>query len=118
MGEKSLIVEKIEKELNRGTKIIVYDLDDENLLRKICDEIKCRSQILIWTTCKFDNPGECIEHIDGTSMRSIMSLYNLYDFSDKVVVISDSTQYGSLFNYVNTGVLSSDEMVKALLYKI
>ena len=42
----------------------------------------------------------------------------MYDFSDKVSIISDTDQYGCLFNYVKTGILTKQEMVDALLYKI
>ena len=51
-------------------------------------------------------------------MDEILNFYRMYDFSDKITVISDSDQFGSLINYVKTGILTKQEMVDALLYKI
>lgn len=57
--------------------------------------------------------------IDKNSIDAniICSLYSLYDFSDKVTVISDSTQFGGIQNFISTGLLTPSEAVKAVLHK-
>ena len=45
------------------------------------------------------------------------NLYYLYEYTDDVNVIADSSQYPTLLNYVKTGLLTEDEMLEALLHK-
>lgn len=45
----------------------------------------------------------------------IKKLYLMYEFSDKVRLIEHSPQYGSLQNYVETGLLAWEEAKKAAL---
>lgn len=49
--------------------------------------------------------------------KQLCRLYSMYEFTDRFQVISDGTMlYGSLFQLVNTGLLSLREFVEALLY--
>ena len=45
------------------------------------------------------------------------NLYYLYEYTDDINVIVDTSQYPTLLNYVKTGLLTEDEMLEALLYK-
>ena len=45
------------------------------------------------------------------------NLYYLYEYTDDINVIVDTSQYPSLLNYVKTGLLTEDEMLEALRYK-
>lgn len=44
-------------------------------------------------------------------------LYRLYDFSDKVQLLVDDGSFPGILNYVKTGVITEEEMIKAILYK-
>lgn len=46
---------------------------------------------------------------------SIKRLYLMYEFSDKVRLLEDSPQYGSLQNYVENGLLTPEEARRAAL---
>lgn len=49
--------------------------------------------------------------------EQLCRLYSIYEFSDRFQIISESTLlYGSLFQLVNTGLLSPGESVSALLH--
>ena len=45
----------------------------------------------------------------------LRQLYLTYEFSDKFRMISMEGNYGTLWNYVKTGLLTPDEAVEALL---
>lgn len=47
--------------------------------------------------------------------KATIDLYHTYDFSDKVISLENSPCYGSLFNYVKTGIMTEEEMLDALL---
>lgn len=53
--------------------------------------------------------------ISGSERDSIAALYRTYEFSDRVLLISEDSRYGSLFNYVNTGLLTREELYQILL---
>lgn len=46
----------------------------------------------------------------------LLDVYYTYEFSDRFSVISFSGQYSSLFHFVDTGLLTLDEMAMALLH--
>ena len=111
---------RLECNINNGIRVIIMDGDDEKLLSLIYKAL-VQSNLLgveIWTySVVFNNTGFIIP-ISQKELEELRELYQLYDFSDKIIFISDSTQYGTLFNYVKTGILTEQEMVDALLYKI
>lgn len=46
----------------------------------------------------------------------LLRQYFMYEFSDDIVVVSDDNiPYPSIFNFVKTGVLSEEEVSRALL---
>jgi len=103
-----------------GKKIILFDCSDMKLLKSIVQWIiECKiDDLVIWQSIEKSLTDEYVEFISKKTMCDIVSMYHMYDFSDKVLLVSNITQYGNLFNYVNTGILTKQEMVDALLYKI
>lgn len=52
-----------------------------------------------------------------TSVReqaALLSLYRSYEVSDKLFLLSDSQNYGSTWNYVNSGMITEQEMFEAM----
>lgn len=52
------------------------------------------------------------------SHECAMKLYNLYltyEFSDCFTIFSDCKQYGSIFHYVDTGIITAEEAVRAIV---
>ena len=43
------------------------------------------------------------------------SLYHLYEYTDDICVLEDTSVYPGIINYVKTGILTPEEMVEALL---
>ena len=130
---KSEIICQVENLINAGTKIIIYDRcdhDDWELLRLLCEklskrepdghdiELWCREEERALNDLPAGNTYTFLRKVPSEQMNEVLNLYRLYDFSDKVTVITESEQYGSLFNYVKTGLLTVQEMVDALLFKM
>ncbi len=118
---KSEIIYNLERQISDTKKsILIVDHDDMEVLSLICKRIVDlqRSDIEVWHCTGLEFHGEAVKVIQRNEMDEILKLYRLYDFSDKVTVISNSDQYGSLFNYVKNELLTKEEMVEALLYGI
>ena len=78
-------------------KYLIYM--DENFSRKDFLDLFCKDKC------------DCLL----TDDRSIFELYSIYDFSDRLVIMTDSKQYGSIWNYVDAGILTIEEAIDALL---
>lgn len=48
--------------------------------------------------------------------EEMYQLYNTYEFSDKVKCLTESKQYGNIFNFVRNGVITLDEAIEALIH--
>ena len=117
---KSEAVCRLEKFINDGKKVLIFDADDLDILHLIYYGLKYQeiTDVEIWHCIEEASDYKYSTYITRKEMDEILEIYNMYDFSDKVIVVSNSNQYGSLFNYVKTGILTKQEMVDSLLYKI
>lgn len=50
-----------------------------------------------------------IQMISHDEYNDIEELYYLYEFSDRIHILTDNPQYGSLNNYIYNGLLSEEE---------
>jgi len=50
-------------------------------------------------------------YVDDEDESKLLDLYNMYEFSDKFVVWNLCDQYGSIWNYVDNGILTLQEAV-------
>ena len=101
------IKEKIKNDLNTYDLILLVDSDDSlsdgGLMGKLLNSQAYRrseKKILVL-------PAE--KHMD------LVSLYHTYEFSDRFRVIGRSSQYGGLFNYVDNGLLTEQEVFELIL---
>lgn len=46
--------------------------------------------------------------------EAMLKLYKMYEFTNKLVVLSSVEQYPSILNYYRQGLLSVDELIEAL----
>ena len=53
--------------------------------------------------------------MDREEREVLERLYFTYDFSDQFIMISDKQQFGGLLNYIKTGTITREEMIRALL---
>ena len=112
----------LEHYLKKYDLTILIDAEDSN---KLADLI-CNSKAMAGTSkrvviiSKAGYPTKPGNHIYVTvsekEMKSYLEIYRSYESSDKLVLLSDrNANYGSMFNYVNAGILTTEEMVEAVL---
>lgn len=92
------ITDRIQESLKSG-KILIYIDKDFYLKDKVCKALDNRQEYLL-----IEDP-------------EVMNLYRMYEFSDEIIVFSESSQYGSIWNYVRRGLLTAEEAIDALLDK-
>lgn len=117
---KSETVCIIEKLINDGKTIIIYDFEDSEILHLIYERIIARklSNVEIWQCTEETIEQSHSRYVMRRDINKVLEMYHMYEFSDKVIVISESMQYAGLFNYVKTGVMTKNEIVDAVLYKV
>lgn len=115
------ILKKLEVYLAEYKKIFLIS---EN--GKVLNEIKeifyhagseREEKVLLLTLQKINinlNPSVVCEQITETEMEYIMKLYFMYEFSDRVQVVSKRSIYGELFSLKETGLFSPEEIREAV----
>ena len=110
----------LERKINIGKRIFIVIISDMEVITLLYS--KAREKLLdrleIWHSLKSIESNNNLTYVSEEGMNNIHGWILLYESSDKVSVISDSNQYGTLFNYVKTGILSKEEMADVLLYNI
>ncbi len=59
--------------------------------------------------------GADIQTISYEEYCDIEELYYMYEFSNRIHLLADTAQYGSLGNYISSGLLKEKEIFTALL---
>lgn len=77
--------------------------------------IKCKENV----SFEYDKDNIKIENISDINsdaiIKKLSELYRMYEFTDKFIMISDNKIYPSIFNFVETGILTEEEVWRALL---
>lgn len=116
-------IKKWEKYLEEYSSIIIFDDRNEDISKyklvflenKL--EACVQKQILIMGL-KDDVSASKKEYqvITEQEYNLILRLYRMYEFTDKLRVIALSPQFGSMFNYLSTGIITQEEYFEALLH--
>lgn len=93
-----MLINKIENLLSKYKKIYIYTADVPILITNLVEH-------------RLDNDDSEILQEDA----EIMKLIYTYQFSDKVQLITRNVNYPTIFNYYETGILTEDELIEALL---
>ena len=113
--------DRLYSKINTDKVLIIYNVSTLSILRKIMNKMSDNIRIVMVCDEKDFNQAkenEYIQEVSGAEMHDILRYYLLYEFTDKMIVISDNLQYPSMFNYIQQGLLTEEELVDALLYKI
>ena len=115
------IVGRLEKCLESNDLVILVDIEGANILV----EILCHSKVIKNTSKKLaivscvNYPLKSGNHdyitVTETVMKRLLDIYRCYEPSDKLVLLSDSRNYGNTWNYVNTGIISIEDVFEAML---
>lgn len=94
-GLERKMMTQIAKKYNVTEKILILVIDG-------LDELEFSENIV----CK---------KISKVDMHNLCLLYHMYDFSDKICMVDNNERFGTLFNYLHTGILSEDEFIDAIV---
>lgn len=90
------VAEKLTKELNEYSLVIYVD-----------DEFR-------WKDLVYEKYGNREKVLLSSDMREF-EMYRMYEFSDRFIALSESAQYGGVWNYVRNGILTPDEALELLI---
>ena len=108
------MIRMIEMELQRNKKVVVLAQQDSEMLKMMQDMIADNK---ILNVSIFHNiKSDIYSFVSEEDIETFLSKYYLFEFSDRLIVISNHVQYGSLLNYLNTGLFTKKEIIEALLY--
>lgn len=110
----------LEKKLDQYDRVFLFERDViwfEAVFAGSDALKRCSKKIWIYSSSDVAYPeGISYGRICPDEEKELMNLYCLYEFSDRFHAISCNKSHGSLFHYVEQGLLSPAEMVEALLY--
>ena len=115
------IVGQLEKFFENNDMVILVDIEGANILvEMLCHSkvIKDTSKKLVIVSC-VNYPLKSGNHeyitVSEKQMKQLLGIYRCYEPSDKLVLLSDSRNYGNTWNYVNTGIISIEDVFEAML---
>ena len=117
------IIKKLEENLDSFERVFLINdecIKQPGLTEFVVDHLRSKEQfgrilLMSTTASEGDNGTISIQRISKADEQVIMSLYRLYDFSDRFSVIDRSIHNGDLFNYIEKGLITFDEAVEAIL---
>lgn len=100
----------IERLLQKYDKVVFFEESFEKLNL-------INSNILILSTKELDIQEKqfTFMRIMEENARKLRKLYHTYEFADNFILLEQSPAFASIFNYVQTGILTLEEAWQALL---
>lgn len=116
----SEVINELNEILRSGKNVLVYNLDEMDYLEILIKGIKeSHRNILIWSGNVAVGLEKEIDRILSVDeMFELLLLYRMYEFTDKIIIVSDVSYCPGMLNYVRQGLLSKEEMAEALLFKV
>lgn len=113
MIPKGEVICKIERLLEEYEKVLlVLDQEYLNLLQ---EDKKDRKGIIILSKLEpLEEHAFDFLQISEEECGNLIKIYQMYEFSDHFKIITQNNGFGTLKNYVTTGVLTMDEAAEAL----
>lgn len=113
-------LEKIENYVNEYDSVFVLGagIPESGEFFEAVSRQTAKKILLLVKGPEADGIPECgaeIQTISEEEYCDIEELYYMYEFSDRIHLLTDTAQYGSLGNYMATGLLTENETFAALL---
>lgn len=126
------MVERLEKCIEEYDRILIWNICSVkiwDMFLEFCNSDvfdNCKEKILLAYVITIEHQDDSINtnsadenleirKLTGQEYSDILDLYLMYEFSDRVRIISGSSQYAGMMNYVDTGLLTQKELFMALL---
>ncbi|WP_022755892.1 hypothetical protein [Butyrivibrio fibrisolvens] len=109
-----LIIDKLMDTLSKNKKVILIasDFSKTEEALAILDVYKDIKVLSTDGSCSYHDNAE---QISCGEEQELLDLYYLYEFSDKFLVFENSSNYGSVFHYVDEGMISFEEAINSLI---
>ena len=99
--------------------MILYDLVNDNILRILCKIVEdTHGRIEVWMPRRDSGSYKHIRSVSQNDFEKIVNLYYMYEFTDKLCVLLEDPIYPHMMNYVLQGIITEEELVEALMYKL
>lgn len=113
MGEKTNILMKVEQDLERFDRILLIT----NMCITSFPAVMDAKKILILSVSEvpLDNDLQIIyRQITAEQESELLKICHMYEFSDRFRVVSRDSRFGSIWNYVEAGILTEQEALEAI----
>lgn len=115
------MISELERYLDVQDLVILIDIDKaKRIVERLCDSEaiqKTEKRLAILSTVNY--PKRQGNHVYVTvsekEMNEILEIYRSYESSDKLTMFADSRNYGTMWNYVDSGILTPEDVFEALL---
>lgn len=114
MDKTPTILMEIEKDLERFDRILLIAdgcieafpvvMDAKTVLVLSVGEVSLES-----------NPQITYRQITTEQETELIKTYHMYEFSDRFRVVSRDSRFGSIWNYVDAGILTEQEALEAIV---
>ncbi|MGO5315368.1 hypothetical protein ACTQ1O_13350 [Bilifractor sp. LCP21S3_A7] len=133
------LIEQLKYDLDKNDLIVIFDTRTESVksfyqlfcqkgIHRITNEHDGKSEqegkrapAILVITCD-EEAGKSVDGISEVRlisddrMEALLLTYYLYEFTDRIIVLSERTQFSGLMNYYTGGLLTYEQMVDAVFY--
>ena len=110
---KGEIISELDEKIKNGYKVILYNLDNENVLKTLYEvSVAKKDKVVIWTTMDCFDDNSVVKLISPDSMEEILQMYFLYEFTDSLLVLSENSVYPGIVNYVSQNIMTEIEVIE------
>jgi hypothetical protein len=110
---------QIENLINSHKAVIVCNgADSRDIVTAFAAALKESKSEVIVVTDEETETDASIMKVSKDFMSALLEYYYLYEFTDKIIIISDYCFCPNIKNYISSGILTADELVKSILYKV
>lgn len=122
---KKDLLTRLESLLDQYDNVLLVDLWDPEMKARwerfwsAGHFVRRKKRIVFLSTAESsiaENFGYSYLKITEKTFHELKELYFMYEFSDRFQFISDEENFGVIWNYVDTGILTEQEAFQALLW--
>ena len=81
---------------------------------EVINRLKEVPENLVLSVCE-SQLNESLQDLWGKDFSSIYKLYCMYEFANNIHLLSDNKHFGTIFNYVDAGIITLREAIEVLL---
>ena len=115
MDERTTILTEIEKDLERFDRILLITDMGIGSFPAVADA-KNILLLSVGAVSMESNPQTVYRQITAEQQAELLKTYHMYEFSDRFRVISRDSRFGSIWNYVDVGILTEQEALEAIVH--